>query len=153
MRVTCEECGLTYNDIYRWTDCPHEGFECSPSARASLEASGIPADEPEEERPTKPNSHERRLQEIVRRKNSVRRTVDVNHNTRLVTTVEIRPIIGQPVTPELYEEMHDLAKEHRTILVGEGAEKWQEVLARHRQLDNAPKLNWFRRALRWMGIR
>ena len=51
MRRSCPNCGLVYNDIYRWTFCPHDGFESSPSARASLEADGIPADEPASERP------------------------------------------------------------------------------------------------------
>jgi len=52
MRVTCEKCGLTYNDIYRWTYCPHDTFECSPSAAAFLREAGIPPEEPPEERPT-----------------------------------------------------------------------------------------------------
>ena len=24
---TCDECGLHYDDTYRWTYCPHEEFE------------------------------------------------------------------------------------------------------------------------------
>jgi hypothetical protein len=26
-RVVCPECGLGYDDVYRWTLCPHEAFE------------------------------------------------------------------------------------------------------------------------------
>lgn len=25
--VTCSECGLKYDDVYRWTYCPHDTFE------------------------------------------------------------------------------------------------------------------------------
>jgi hypothetical protein len=50
--VTCEECGLNYNDTYRWTFCPHDTFEPSPSAKALLQSQGIPVDEPHEDRPT-----------------------------------------------------------------------------------------------------
>jgi hypothetical protein len=27
MIVTCESCGLEYDDVYRWTYCPHATFE------------------------------------------------------------------------------------------------------------------------------
>lgn len=27
MIVTCSECGKRYDDVYRWTYCPHEYFE------------------------------------------------------------------------------------------------------------------------------
>ena len=27
MRVTCDKCGKVYDDVYRWTYCPHERFE------------------------------------------------------------------------------------------------------------------------------
>lgn len=27
MTVTCGECGRTYDDVYRWTFCPHETFK------------------------------------------------------------------------------------------------------------------------------
>ena len=27
MTVTCEACGRTYDDTYRWTICPHERFQ------------------------------------------------------------------------------------------------------------------------------
>lgn len=92
--------------------------------------------------------HAQRVTEILRRKNSVRRTQYANHNTRLLTITEIRPIVGQPMTPELYEEMDALAREYPSLCGGKGEVEWQKVLARHR----ASKLNWFRRALRWMRL-
>jgi hypothetical protein len=51
MMVRCEICGLVYNDTYRWTNCPHDGFECSPTARAALIEMGVPPDEPPEDAP------------------------------------------------------------------------------------------------------
>ena len=27
MQTTCETCALTYDDTYRWTHCPHDGFD------------------------------------------------------------------------------------------------------------------------------
>lgn len=27
MTVTCYKCGVTYDDTYRWTYCPHDYFE------------------------------------------------------------------------------------------------------------------------------
>lgn len=27
MTVTCDDCGLVYDDTYRWTYCPHDKFE------------------------------------------------------------------------------------------------------------------------------
>lgn len=27
MHMTCEECGLSYDDVYKRTDCPHEAFQ------------------------------------------------------------------------------------------------------------------------------
>lgn len=51
-RVTCEKCRLNYNDIYRWTFCPHDKFEASPTAAALLREQGTPVEEPFEERPT-----------------------------------------------------------------------------------------------------
>jgi hypothetical protein len=52
MRVTCQKCGLNYNDIYRWTDCPHDTFPASPTAAALLREMGVPVNEPRDERPT-----------------------------------------------------------------------------------------------------
>jgi hypothetical protein len=30
MLVTCESCGVSYNDEYRWTVCPHMPLESTP---------------------------------------------------------------------------------------------------------------------------
>lgn len=27
MYILCEECGVTYDDVYRLTICPHDGFD------------------------------------------------------------------------------------------------------------------------------
>lgn len=52
MRVTCEKCRLNYNDVYRWTFCPHDKIILSTSVKAYFEATGHPTEEPLEEAPT-----------------------------------------------------------------------------------------------------
>lgn len=27
MQTTCPDCGMAYDDTYRWTFCPHDAFE------------------------------------------------------------------------------------------------------------------------------
>jgi hypothetical protein len=38
MITTCERCGLSYDDLYRWTYCPHETFEMHTRA---VNAAGV----------------------------------------------------------------------------------------------------------------
>ena len=37
MRVVCGKCKLEYDDIFRWTYCPHDTFEPSESAKQFLD--------------------------------------------------------------------------------------------------------------------
>jgi hypothetical protein len=41
MRVYCKKCGLSYNDTYRWTFCPHDKFPISESAATHLRERGV----------------------------------------------------------------------------------------------------------------
>lgn len=41
MIVTCDKCSLTYDDLYRWTICPHEEFEMNTLAMKSTGESKV----------------------------------------------------------------------------------------------------------------
>lgn len=51
MMRKCSTCHLNYDDVFRFTFCPHDKFEASESAKAALRATGHPTEEPATSRP------------------------------------------------------------------------------------------------------
>ena len=41
MTVTCRKCGKTYDDVYRWTYCPHNSFQMRTEVFSGGEYRGV----------------------------------------------------------------------------------------------------------------